>query len=213
MGGQIQQLAKREDGTWGAGQRRESPRYRSGTLSLHCPERKVFAARLPVSRVALRYNAPQHPNLPVGHHKRTLGLERTHFRHAHSGRSHRPHDHTFLAPTRVTSSRDTAHLLDAGHIPQYIRCVVFLGREYGLNKWRRISASSMSLWHSWDFGAFDVSPTWRIHKRKWREGARHLCIGLIITILQIYRWKCNRFNEAKGLSNKTAQRFSRHVCH
>jgi hypothetical protein len=59
----------------------------------------------------------------------------------------------------------------------------------------------MSLWHSWDFGAFDLSPTWKINKRKWREGARHLhiYIGLIMTVVQIHRWKCNRFNEAKKL--------------
>ncbi len=65
---------------------------------------------------------------------------------------------------------------------------MFLGREYGLNTWRRICASSMSLWHSWDFGAFDLSPTWKINKRKWREGARHLhiYIGLIMTVVCKY---------------------------
>ncbi len=41
-------------------------------------------------------------------------------------------------------------------------------------------------------------------------------IGLIMTVVQIYRWKCNRFNEAKklwGSPIKTPRRFSRHVCH
>jgi hypothetical protein len=40
-----------------------------------------------------------------------------------------------------------------------------------------------------------------------KEQDIYICICLIITVLQIYRWKCNRFNEAMGLSNKTPQRF------
>ncbi len=188
--------SKREDGTWGASQRGESPHYvqarnpstaRSGRLSLlgyppHAlpltltPATSQPSGRMPLANSGLGADAP-------------------------STRTRWPlwqtHDHIFLAPTRVTSSRDAAQLPGDAYILLYIRCVVFLGRDYGLNTWRRISASSMSLWHSWDFGAFHVSPTWRINKRKWREGARHLylyiCIGLIMTVLQIYRWKCNRF--------------------
>ncbi len=57
---------------------------RSGTLSLHCPERKVVAARLPASRVAFLCNAhdiQSSDQTPLA----TLGLERTRLRHAHGG--------------------------------------------------------------------------------------------------------------------------------
>ncbi len=57
---------------------------RSGTLSLHCPERKVIAARLPASRAAFLCNSHDTQSSDRSPPE-TPGLDGTRLQHAHGG--------------------------------------------------------------------------------------------------------------------------------